>query len=116
MEREVLEKFSQYCFVKNDLYKEFYITPENDRGMFVDTSDDENTGFDKAVYVKFMSIGTLGKNGPMHHVGEHAYFRMYLNKDGRIELLFENNGHIDEVISFKHMMYLLDPTKLDLQN
>jgi hypothetical protein len=115
MNREITDKITQYSFVKNNLYKDFYVIEEEDKGCFVDTSDDKPT-FEKAVYNKFKSIGTMGKNGPMNHIGERAYFRIYYHNDGLVELLFENSGHVDEVKDFKHLMYLLDPKNLDLKN
>lgn len=115
MRREIVDKIKQYSFLKENLYKEFYITEEDDKGMFVDTTSDK-TSFERPVYCKFKSIGVMGKNGPMNHVGERASFRMYFHNDGLVELLFENNGHCDEIKDFKHLMYLLDPKNLDLKN
>nr|QBM02798.1 hypothetical protein [uncultured archaeon] len=57
----------------------------------------------------------MGENGPMNHIGERASFRIYYHNNGLVELLFENNGYVDEVKDFKHLMYLLDPKNLDLQ-
>ena len=113
MDKDVTEKIKQYSFVKNSLYKKFYETKDEDTGCFVDMGDNKPS-FEKAVYNKFNSIGVMGKNGPMNHVGEIACFRIYYHNDGLVELLFENNGHVDEVKDFKHLMYLLDPKNLDL--
>lgn len=113
MENSVLDKFNQYLFVKDNLYKNFYTTPEEDRGTFVDTTGEE-TGFDRPIYVKFKSVGTIGDGGPENHFGEHASYRMYIDKDGNVELLFENSGHVDEIKDFKHLLHLLDPKTIDL--
>ena len=104
----------QYLFVKENLYKEHYITEEKDRGLFIDTSDD-NSAFERTVFNKFKSVGIIGKDGPLNHKGERACYRLYFQNDGVVELMFENNGHVDEVKDFKHLMYLLDPKTLDLK-
>ena len=115
MKRETIDRMNQYSFLKNELYKDFYITEDNERGCFVDIIDDK-PAFKKAVFNKFKSIGIIGEDGPINHIGEIAEYRIYYHDDGLTELMFVNNGHVDEVKDFKHLMYLLDPKNLDLKN
>ncbi|MEK6829100.1 MAG: hypothetical protein AABY15_03155 [Nanoarchaeota archaeon] len=108
MKEETLDKLNQYLFIKENLYKGHYVTQEEDKGLFVDKEEN-------SFYHKFKSIGVIGENGPEHHAGEIASYRLYVDEDGEFSLLFENSGHVDEIEDFQHLIYLLDPKTLDLR-
>ena len=108
MKEETLEKLKQYLFIKENLYKGYYVTPNEDKGLFVDKEEN-------SVYHKFNSIGVIGEGGPEHHIGEVACYRLYVSEDGEFSLLFENSGHVDEIENFQQLIYLLDPNTLDLR-
>ena len=116
---ETIEKIKQYMFVIESIYKPYYKCDEEYNGLVscIRTKNDylQLGKDDEEVFKQFISIGYIGNNGVLDHIGEKALFRLYFSNNGKVDLLFENNGWVDEVKDFKHLMYLLDPKLLDLK-